>query len=194
MDLRRKKKGMAVENIMLYLFAVLVIMVVIIGIYRLGIFHFGTATVAVEFSKLKPIVAGVAVSSSDFSFDGNMANTVGTDLRILAVRIYSADATLLCCSHLNAHPQCGALADGGSAAIDIHGKDWSNFAVNDFPLVKKSENFKLLMGADAITQRCNHGFGPDDIFDIRLEIDYLVDTGGITTQHTEYGYIRGKTY
>ena len=194
MNFRRKKKGMAVENLMLYLFAILVIMVVIIGIYRLGIFHFGNATVAIEFSKLKPIVAGIAVSSTDFSFDGNMANTVGTEVQIIATRIFGADGTLLCCSHLNAHAGCGALLDGGSAAVNINGKDWDDFFNGDFPVVKKGENFKLLMGADAITQRCEHGFGPDDIFDIRLELDYRVDTGGIVSQHTEYGYIRGKTY
>ena len=92
----------AMEYLMTYGWAILVVMIVGIVMWQLGIFNMGsTTTTASGFSKIKPQLAAIALGA-DGVFQGVFTNGAGTRIGITTTGIHlveasgsSADATLV---------------------------------------------------------------------------------------------------
>ncbi|MFC2162400.1 hypothetical protein ACFLRF_01850 [Candidatus Altiarchaeota archaeon] len=77
----RKGQG-AMEYLMTYGWAILVVMIVGIVMWQLGIFSMGTTTVtATGFSKIKPQLAGTGLTAGG-GFTGVFTNGVGTSINV----------------------------------------------------------------------------------------------------------------
>ncbi|MBU0761993.1 MAG: hypothetical protein KKD39_03125 [Candidatus Altiarchaeota archaeon] len=77
----RKGQG-AMEYLMTYGWAILVVMIVGIVMWQLGIFNMGSTTLtATGFAKIKPQLAGSGLSSSN-AFVGVFTNGVGTKITV----------------------------------------------------------------------------------------------------------------
>ena len=185
----RKGQG-AMEYLMTYGWAILVVMIVGIAMWQLGIFNMGGTTVtSTGFAKIKPQLAGTGLTA-DGQFIGVFTNGVGTRIDITAVRIYDQNnaGAVLCCSHV--------AADGGvdcnNAGFDI-GPGHVDFSA--FPgsvSLGAGNNINIILGDTSnAALDCLTGGAAGEVFDIRVQIDYTVDIGGVSSDHTETGTFRG---
>ncbi len=165
----RKNKGQgAMEYLMTYGWAILVVMVVGIAMWRLGIFNMGGTTVTFTgFAKIKPQLAGTGLQGNSAPnpglFVGTFTNGIGTKIEIYEVTI-TGDTTTCVGSTDGVDPVAGDYGGG----IAVGGGD----------------NFKISIG-DCQT-------GPSgDVYSVDVEIEYDVTIGSQTVGHTESGTIRG---
>ncbi|MFC2154461.1 hypothetical protein ACFLRC_03140 [Candidatus Altiarchaeota archaeon] len=154
----RKGQG-AMEYLMTYGWAILVVMIVGIVMWQLGIFNMGsTAVTASGFSRLKPQLAAVALTqtgSSTLVFTNGAGTTISAGT-------------------------CKVMTDlsATGSAFDLSAEPQTNIGAGD-NLVYKIE----LPGASTA--------GQGDPVGVDVDIDYSLTVGGITTEHTEHGTIRG---
>jgi hypothetical protein len=156
----RKGQG-AMEYLMTYGWAILVVMVVGIVMWQLGIFNMGGATLtATGFAKIKPQLAGSGISRT-----GNpkliFTNGVGTQITIVSARIIDMNVKTRSC------PLTSAMFVSKNVAA--------------------GENTKL---STALTSCMTPGT-PGGVYQASISLNYLVTVGGVTTSHTESGSLRG---
>jgi hypothetical protein len=158
----RKGQG-AMEYLMTYGWAILVVMVVGIVMWQLGIFNMGSATLtSTGFAKIKPQLAATGVNR-----DGTpimvFTNGVGTNIRLTG-GVITFDGVATTC----------ALTEGNFL---------SGTGDNNVPA---GGNFRISRASCAGVSG-----SPGDVYNAQVSLGYVVSIGGIETSHTESGNIRG---
>jgi len=179
----------AMEYLMTYGWAILVVMIVGITMWQLGIFNMGNSLVTpTGFAKIKPQVSAVSYSA-DGLFTAVFTNGAGRPVEFVEVRIRDLNTgQMICCTRTDLHPDCngvGATSEYGTATLTY---DNTAVSTGTVPL-GRGNNIRMLIGTGnecAIT-----GALPTDIFNIGMAIVYDIEIGGVATQHTESGTFRG---
>jgi len=156
----RKGQG-AMEYLMTYGWAILVVMIVGIVMWQLGIFNMGGTTVtATGFAKIKPQLA-----ATGFSRIGQpimvFTNGVGTTVTMRSGKIIDDGATGSSCTLTSAM-----------------------FVPRGVPAGANSR----LSGAPT---NCIRNGNAGEVYNARVSLTYVVAIGGVSTTHTESGSIRG---
>ena len=156
----RKGQG-AMEYLMTYGWAILVVMVVGIVMWQLGIFNMGSATLtSTGFAKIKPQLAATGIAAN-----GNpkmvFTNGVGTPIILRTLKIIDGNNVARSC----------AL---GTSAL----KPWN---------VASGENTKISTAQTG----CVAAGSPGSVYQAKVSLIYDVTVGGVTTTHSESGTLRG---
>ena len=162
--LGRKGQG-AMEYLMTYGWAILVVMIVGIVMWQLGIFNItGGATTSTGFAKIKPQLAGIGVTHLG---PGTMifTNGAGTRIDIISVRISDLTEDRMSC--IVPSNQIAPLKEVGAGEL---------FRISG-PLVTGLS--------------CTGSARAGDIWNTRVRIIYRISIGGITSTHTDTGTLRG---
>ena len=167
----------AMEYLMTYGWAILVVMIVGIAMWQLGIFNIGGTTVtSTGFARIKPQLAAVSLDT-----DGNLVtvftNGVGARIVITDVNIVDNDAT-------GTPTICGATL---STNINIAGNlNPAAFGGAGTGVgVGVGDNFQVILDDCDVTGNVG------DVFNIRVDIEYTVVIGGIESDHVDSGNFRG---
>jgi len=187
-----KTKGQsAMEYLMTYGWAILVVMVVGIAMWQLGIFNMGSsATTMTGFPKLKPQLAGTGLTA-DGVFNGVFTNGIGTKIKIYQVVVKDkSTGNIICCAQetptVGGFPEC-AIGPGDSL-ISVAGTEMAQ-SMNDGAPVASGENFEVKLGSG--NQCLVAGAKKGSVYNIEVQIGYDVTISGQTTYHTDSGTIRG---
>jgi len=172
-----KKGQSAMEYLMTYGWAILVVMVVGIAMWRLGIFNMGPTTMTFTgFAKIKPQLSGTGFNATG-NFNGVFTNGVGTTITVKDVNITKGANTC-------------AISDKADSRDFI--KSGKNTVTGDQiasnpPRVPAGENFQVHIddGNCGITGASN------EIYVLKVAIKYDVTVGNTVTSHSEVGTIRG---
>ncbi len=157
----RRGQG-AMEYLMTYGWAILVVMIVGIVMWQLGIFSMGTTTVtATGFSKIKPQLAGTGVSGSTGKFTGVFMNGAGSAVSVKSVTLEGKTGNLDCSAAIVALPSAPVAA---------------------------GDNFELSTTAPT---HCTETGNAGDVYQLLVTINYNISIGGLTTDHSDSGIIRG---
>jgi len=183
----------AMEYLMSYGWAVIVVMLVGIVMWQLGLFDMGgTQVTPTGFTRLKPQLSGTG-----FTHNGRLtmllSNEAGSMARIKGVRVRDMDSShVICCSHITGMPPDCQIADG-NAATDIAGLTSDDFNAGNTAAASSGKLFKVeLGGAGAGTGRCLiPGAYAGGIYNLRIEVFYDVVIGTTSTDTTETGTLRG---
>jgi hypothetical protein len=172
-----KNKGQgAMEYLMTYGWAILVVMIVGVVLWQLGVFNVGQGNVVTTgWSKLQPISASIALKANDATFESTFQNTIGTSIRITSVDMEDSVAPVNC----TGISIKGTLGTPGATEGDP--TTWAT------PVsVKAGDGFEL-------TATCGDGTTREegDPYDAQITIVYTAVMGGVSTDHTETGHIRG---
>ena len=157
----RKGQG-AMEYLMTYGWAILVVMIVGIVMWQLGIFNINQgSTTATGFSKLKPQLAAMGVKTN-----GQLNNlfTNGAGAKILVVSGHLSD-----------------LVKRSSGCTITSAKIAPNKAV------MPGDNFRL----SGVSNTCLHSSVAGDVYNAKLQLDYVLTVGGVQSTHVDVGTIRG---
>jgi hypothetical protein len=112
---RRRGQG-AMEYLMTYGWAILVVMIVGLAMWRLGIFSMGsTSLTTTGFGKLKPQLAGTGLTSAGV-FNGIFTNGAGTGITITSFTINNT-ITGVACSTTTTLAGFGPVSTGGNFLI-----------------------------------------------------------------------------
>lgn len=169
--MRNKGQG-AMEYLMTYGWAILVVMIVGVVLWQLGVFNVGQGNVVTTgWAKLQPISASIAYKANG-NFEATFQNTVGTSIRIISVDM----------SELITPASCSQIAVNGLNGTGTNG----SVTFNPYVSVKAGDGFELTATCgDANDKR------EGDPFDLQITIVYTAVMGGVNTEHTETGHIRG---
>lgn len=164
----------AMEYLMTYGWAILVVMVVGIAMWQLGIFNMGGTTVtSTGFPKIKPQLAATGLETGGL-FKGTFTNGVGTKIYINEITVDWPNAGTPCTGSVD--EACGGLPNcipAGEYTTGINGYD-----------VGAGENFL------AQIQNCLTG-DSGEVYSVDVAIAYTVQIGSQTVDHTDRGSIRG---
>ena len=167
MKLRNRGQG-AMEYLMTYGWAILVVMIVGIVMWQLGIFNLGqtTATTAKGFSRIKPMLTGAechgtGAVANDCSFQ--FTNGAGGSITVTA-------ATL-----------------GGVGAADMSVNNAAYAAVGA-QTVSAGTSFRLRNAANA--EACSAPTQGDP-YACDITIDYTINSAGTAVAHVDRGTIQG---
>jgi len=156
----RKGQG-AMEYLMTYGWAILVVMIVGIVMWQLGIFNLGGTTLtSTGFAKIKPQLSGTGMTSTGQP-RAVFTNGVGTGITLATGKIkdltYGSSCTLVPTMFV---PQT----------------------------ISAGENFKISSGAPTT---CLKAGKPGDVYNAQVTLAYDVSIGTISTRHSESGTLRG---
>ncbi|MBU0761995.1 MAG: hypothetical protein KKD39_03135 [Candidatus Altiarchaeota archaeon] len=172
----------AIEYVMSYSWAILVVMVVGIALWQLGILNLASQGITSKgFSKIQPQLSATGLSNNSV-FTGVFVNGAGTRIFLTGVRIYNGDS-LICCSHEGAGSGC---TDDGS---DIHGKTAMDLGNEGGVFIPAGEVFKVEVGGE--TKRCTVSNSVGERYEIKIDIDYSTFLDRQTIEHTSSGTISG---
>lgn len=162
----RKQRGQgAMEYLMTYGWAILVVMIVGVVMWQLGIFNMGSTSLTFSgFSKIKPQLAGSALAANG-------------DLE--AIFTNGAGATIDLSDAGGSGPAVTDLAGSSPCAPSV-----ITYGGDTLTAIVVGSNFKLSGGG------CISG-AQGGVYQIRVTIPYTINIGGIVTSHTETGIIRG---
>ena len=167
MKMNNKGQG-AMEYLMTYGWAILVVMIVGVVLWQLGVFNVGQGTVVPkDWNKLQPLVPTVAFQSSTDNFTASFNNVVGTSIRITGIATTESYGAENCTGYVDGKDQAGL-----TTAPETVGPG-SSFQVN---AVCSGTGVK------------NSG----DQYLMTITVDYDAVVGGISTSHSETGTIRGN--
>jgi hypothetical protein len=153
----------AMEYLMTYGWAILVVMMVGVAMWQLGVFNMGTSTVSTTgFTKIKPLVA-----TSGFFQDGSgnitFVNGVGTPVNIISI----------------------IVKDLGNGSF-IKNVTLDNSTIKPSSLVEKGSIFIFSPGTNTILAGA-----PGATYNVKIEVTYRTTLGGTSSTHTDMGTIRG---
>ena len=152
----------AMEYLMTYGWAILVVMIVGIVMWQLGIFNMGSTSItSTGFSKIKPQLAGSGMKA-DGTFTGVFTNGVGTGITVITA---GAEDTIA--NESMTGLQCELAVDPATATS-----------------IAAGDNFVLTGSSCALG---NAG----DVYSARIQISYTVRIGTVTSSHKDTGTIRG---
>lgn len=157
----------AMEYLMTYGWAILVVMIVGVVLWQLGIFNPPTTTVVKGWVVLQPLSPSISYKSVDQSFTASFNNAVGTSIRVTDVNITEV-----------------LSKTGGTncASVTVDGQPVSEGAPKT---VAAGSAFRV----DATCSGAGRQRG--DPYEMTITITYTSVIGGIVTPHTEVGTIRG---
>ena len=169
------KKGQgAMEYLMTYGWAIMVVMIVGVVLWQMGVFNLGgSRTTATGFEKIKPLNPGDIIVSSA----GNNVSIVFTNVAGGTITIESANVTFsapsgVSCTTAYVTPMggttIGPLAPGTTATISQAG------------------TFQLDVTCGGVTLTSGASYVAD------VNIVYTIEVGGFTRRYVETGTIRGK--
>jgi hypothetical protein len=147
----------AMEYLMTYGWAILVVMIVGVVLWQLGVFNVGQGSIVVTgFVKMQPLTPSIVYRDENFS--ASFTNALGTSIRLgnitLLESIYPQNCT-------------GSLAHLSALTVKAGG----TFTVNGTGCPPKADG---------------------DPYDMIVTIPYLATMGGITSQHTDIGHVKGQ--
>jgi hypothetical protein len=161
----RRAQG-AMEYLMTYGWAILVVMIVGIVMWQLGIFNMGGTTVtATGFAKIKPQLAGTGITRLGIP-RMVFTNGVGTTITVVSARVVDVGTPT---------KSCGITSLQFSPSKTVNAGD--NFKVTSAYAVS------------CIVPTVNAG----TVYNARVSLNYVVNIGGISTNHAETGTIRGPS-
>jgi hypothetical protein len=164
----RKNRGQgAMEYLMTYGWAILVVMIVGIVMWQLGIFNLNQgSTTTTGFSKIKPQLAGVNKRGETITvvFTNGAGTTI--DLGTVSAR------------------KNGAVNDASSVPATL-----SFPAGGTTTALPAGTNFMAVARGTGGTSQRPAAVG--NTFDVRIDITYSLNIGGITTTHRDSGTLRG---
>ncbi|MFH1056149.1 MAG: hypothetical protein V1744_08660 [Candidatus Altiarchaeota archaeon] len=172
-----RKGQSAMEYLMTYGWAILVVMVVGIAMWQLGIFNMGGGTVTFTgFSKIKPQLAGSGVSSTGM-FTGVFTNGIGTKIIINDVTV-TVDGAAPCKASVGGVPVGGGPGAG----------DYSSGQVD----VPSGDNIGIGIDLTVCTPTgLPAGAKKAAVYNAKVSIDYTATIGDQTVSHTDSGTLRG---
>jgi hypothetical protein len=172
----RKGQG-AMEYLMTYGWAILVVMIVGVVMWQLGIFNMGGTTVtSTGFAKIKPQLAGTGLTRGG-TLRIVFTNGVGTNIALTSVTIAPAGRALV--AQRVDRPQSSCITVYGAA-----GGLGSYTGGDTKKAISPGNNFALNLAG------CPQGTA-GTVYNIRVSLPYIVTVGGISTAHTESGTLRG---
>ena len=175
----------AMEYLMTYGWAILVVMIVGVVIWQLGVFSPGTGgTTLKDWNKLQPLVAStswVAAPAAANTFTASFNNVVGTQIRINSISANELISNTICTSgtsvgQVNNVPY-GTCAASGVCAPTIAGQE---VLVNTGNLIK----LQIICPVAAAKNR-------GDVYQVAVAINYTTWVGLAVINHVENGTIRG---
>ena len=180
----RKGQG-AMEYLMTYGWAILVVMVVGIAMWRLGIFSMGSSTMTFTgFAKLKPQLSG-----SGINHDGTvtlvMTNGAGAPIALLNDGITATFLNKACNSRL----ACDSVSPNLAADCVTYGASLAG-GLGAGP-VAAGDNYKVVFGGPTHgVDSCATGTAGATYL-AQIKIDYRIRIGTTSNDHSESGSIRG---
>jgi hypothetical protein len=156
----------AMEYLMTYGWAILVVMIVGVVLWQLGVFNVGQGNLVVTgFVKMQPLTPSIAYRGA--AFTGSFTNALGTTIKLANVTINETIS--------------GTACPAGSLTVRPTNLSAST---SSFPTVKAGGTFTL-------TNPSCPSKTDGEAFDLVVTIQYNATMGGITTQHTDTGHIKG---
>ena len=169
------KKGQgAMEYLMTYGWAIMVVMIVGVVLWQMGVFNLGgERTTATGFEKIKPLNPGdIIVRNNNISIV--FTNVAGGTITIEDANIsFSAPSGVV----------CGSNTGTGDAWVTPMGRATVQLSVDDVP-IGQADTFQLDITGCALTS------GTSYVADV--SIVYTIEVGGFTRRSVETGTIRGK--
>ena len=163
-----KRKGQAaMEYLATYGWAIMVVMVVGVAMWRMGIFNMGSSTMtSTGFAKIKPLLSGTGLTHNG-DFIGVFTNGLGSTTEVTSVLINNTVAKL--------PDVCkGRHVMGGAEITPAN------------PLsVSAGDNFVVY------ANNCGGTVSSSDIYFLNIYIRYTITIGSASTDHQEFGGIRG---
>ena len=172
----RRKGQSAMEYLMTYGWAILVVMIVGIAMWRLGVFSMSPSTLTFTgFAKMKPQLAGTGLSH-DGTMTLVMTNGVGAPIYIKKPGVNMSIQGSYCASDSIGCVDTSLAADCTEFQGCLNGQDCGPIAPGD--------NFKIVF------EGCKPGTA-GSVYVADVSINYRVSIGSASTDHTESGSIRG---
>ena len=199
----------AMEYLMTYGWAILVVMVVGIAMWRMGVFDMGGASTPTStgFQAIKPLLATCEIRDA-YNYPGvtingfrcQFTNNAGAPIGISEVRMRADNRDCLFtwatdtydyqagvsryvvygCTGQDACGSFGCFDEGEPLGVCEDGLMW----------IASGDQFSIAFGSDTTTT-----FGPCHLFeegeryDISAEIDYWIDVGGVDVQRSSIGTV-----
>ena len=163
----------AMEYLMTYGWAILVVMIVGVVLWQLGVFNVGQGNlVTTGFVKMQPLTPSIAYRNN--SFRASFTNALGTTIKVYNVNLTESIAGTVCPG--------GAT---GSLTVSPAGTAVNNLTTSYSPSIKAGGTFTIVHPG-CPTKADGEGF------DMVVIIQYTATMGGISTNHTDTGHIKGQ--
>ena len=162
MAVHRNLKGQgAMEYLMTYSWAILVVAIVGMVLWQIGVFDTPEAAIPTGWSTLKPMSPTIVYSAAGDSFEAGFINVIGSPIRITDVDINETISGGGACTNV--------AVEGVSMPGDVTMEAGGEFKVTaDCPAKDKKEPYDLV-----------------------IAIRYIALLPDSTTHHVETGYIKG---
>ena len=172
------KKGQgAMEYLMTYGWAILVVMIVGVVLWQLGVFKVGqTSTTTTGWAKLSPLSSSIVYASATQNFSAQFNNLNGVPIRVKSVVCTESVTTAQCAIYVD---------DNAAAAIDgVLAAEVTTGAGN---------TFKLNCICDGATgpSVTDANKNPQDTYAMTIVLTYDSVLGATRTEHIETGQISG---
>ena len=200
----------AMEYLMTYGWAIMVVLSVGVVMWQLGIIGPGNiATTSSGFAKLKPTLSLSGLDENGV-FQSRFLNGAGKDIVVTAVVARNMfDNQILCCANQNFIPTGETAPCGKNAASDVGGYHYNQFYNGPDPQgrgigphISGGDLFKMELGrftgggpgsAATASDNCAiAGLKTGDHYHISVEIYYDITLDQATVSRTDLGTIRGE--
>jgi hypothetical protein len=148
----------AMEYLMTYGWAILVVMIVGVVLWQLGVFNVGQGNlVTTGFTKVQPLTPSVAYRNANFT--GSFTNALGTTIKLNSITLNESISGTSCTGVTSNPAVTNSVKAGGT------------FTVNSITCPPKADG---------------------ESYDLVVVVQYTATMGGISTNHTETGHIKGQ--
>ena len=178
------KKGQgAMEYLMTYGWAILVVMIVGVVLWQLGIFNPPASTTVTKFVKIRPLNPGQIEQKENTTLSVVFVNLAGDTVHINNIDV----------DYTSPHGDCDPggsvkLPDGTSRTIDTTTGNLQD-ATGDKPLpVPQDGTFSLNFGCSGNEPPLASG----SRYELTMKIKYEISVGGFPQNRTETGIIKGS--
>jgi hypothetical protein len=146
----------AMEYLMTYGWAILVVMIVGVVLWQLGVFNVGQGNIVVTgFVKMQPLTPSIVYKNN--LFNASFTNALGTSIKLGQIVLQET---------IN-----GSNCTVGPTLVGQTVKAGGTFTVNGSSCASKSDG---------------------DAYDMLVTIPYTATMGGISSQHTDIGHVKGQ--
>jgi hypothetical protein len=161
----------AMEYLMTYGWAILVVMIVGVVLWQLGVFNVGQGNlVTTGFVKMQPLTPSIAYRN--MSYRSSFTNALGTTVKICNVTLTESIS--------------GTACPAGSMTVSADGTATNNLTAGTYyPAIKAGGTFAVIN--PACPKKAD-----GEAYDLVVVIQYNATMGGITTQHTDTGHVKGQ--
>jgi hypothetical protein len=175
----------SVEYVVSYSWAILVILVIGVALWRMGILSPRESSMSFTgFGKLKPQLSGTGLKPTG-EFEGIFTNGAGGKIFVKGVAFSNADTgEIICCSHPNFSPACASVP---AENVDVGGKTTAELTAGNLPKIAAGDVFKVHL-EECILPLAQTG----QPYSIKIEINYDALNGNQKVPHQDAGTIRGS--